>query len=275
MKKFYATITAVLLTIGLTFSHANALTVNVDVIEDGYFLQQFNNWYGVIDNNFATTSKTYATIAEGPGGVADLSTWAYFKYDISTLGDISAADVISAKMHFSLVDKSGMSQEPLQLGNTADPVEIGAYTQAPDFSPFMGTRGWVNTGETNEFGQPIYDSQYTVQTSLTSTVNVGGDDGNPVDGNGDGIWDSQKVVIDITDIVKGWLNGMPNHGLEMFYSNYGPDDVLYLSTMETDTTLYGNITPYLEVNVVPVPGAIWLLGAGILGFVGLHRRRQK
>ena len=29
-----------------------------------------------------------------------------------------------------------------------------------------------------------------------------------------------------------------------------------------------------DTNEVPVPGAIWLLGSGLLGLVGVRRRRQ-
>jgi len=270
-----ASVMAVML--GLGMSQASANTMMVDVTQDGYFLQQFNNWYGVIPGqSFPEASKTYASINEGPSGMADLSTWAYYKYNIASLvaAGVSAADVISATMNFALVNKIGMSGNPLQLGNTANPVEIGAYTVAPDFSAFMGTRGWVDTGNLNQYGQPIYDSQYTVSTSITSTVNVGDFSGDPVDGDGDGIWDTQAVAIDITDIVRGWLNGTANHGLEMFYANYNQDDVLYLSTMETDTAAYGNVTPYLEVTVVPVPAAVWLFGSGLLGLVAIARRRR-
>lgn len=270
-----ASVMAVML--GLGMGQVSANTMMVDVTQDGYFLQQFDNWYGVTPGqSYPETSKTYASINVGPSGMADLSTWAYYKYDIASLvaAGIPAADVISATMNFALVNKIGMSGNPLQLGNTANPVEIGAYTVAPDFSAFMGTRGWVDTGNLNQYGQPIYDSQYTVSTSITSTVNVGDFSGDPVDGDGDGIWDSQAVAIDITDIVRGWLNGTANHGLEMFYANYNQDDVLYLSTMETDTAAYGNVTPYLEVTVVPVPAAVWLFGSGLLGLVAIARRRR-
>jgi len=278
MKRKYITPVSVLaVALGLGINQAQADTVMASVTQDGYFLQQFNNWYGISVDGFETASKTYASINEGPSGMADLSTWAYYKFDIASLmaAGVTATDVSSATMNFSLVDKIGMSSEPLQMGSTASPVEVGAYTVAPDFSPYTGTRGWVDTGEVNPYGQPVYDTNYTVSSSITSTVNVGGFDGDPVDGDGNGIWDTQAVSIDITDIVKGWLSGTANYGLEMFYSNYAQDDAIYLSTMETDTAAYGSVTPYLEVTttVIPVPAAVWLFGSGLLGLVGIARRR--
>ncbi len=76
------------------------------------------------------------------------------------------------------------------------------------------------------------------------------------------------ISIDITDIVQAWLDGTyDNNGIEISspgYDGYG----WYWNASEAS-----EYTPYLEVNTVPIPGAIYLLGTGLLGLAGLKRRK--
>lgn len=62
----------------------------------------------------------------------------------------------------------------------------------------------------------------------------------------------------------------------------GGADSLFLSITDTDDwvtvtgdVLDGDIEGKLLVNVVPIPGAVWLLGVGIVGLFGFNRRRKK
>jgi hypothetical protein len=45
-------------------------------------------------------------------------------------------------------------------------------------------------------------------------------------------------------------------------------DVEYMATITLDSA--GNLT--ITNSPVPVPGALWLLGSGLLGLVGLRRK---
>jgi hypothetical protein len=64
-------------------------------------------------------------------------------------------------------------------------------------------------------------------------------------------------------------------------ASIGASDNIAMSVSTTSGGWFdtdGNgITPTLNgatVNVVPIPGAIWLLGSGLIGLVGLNRRRK-
>ena len=45
----------------------------------------------------------------------------------------------------------------------------------------------------------------------------------------------------------------------------------YDSGIYTDTSIFGSVEP---IAAVPVPAAVWLFGSGLLGLVGIHRRKQ-
>jgi len=64
-------------------------------------------------------------------------------------------------------------------------------------------------------------------------------------------------------------------------ANIGASDNIAMSVSTSSGGWFDSfgsqITPTLNgatVNVVPIPGAIWLLGSGLIGLVGLNRRRK-
>jgi hypothetical protein len=73
--------------------------------------------------------------------------------------------------------------------------------------------------------------------------------------------------IDITDIYNGWVDGsITNNGL-VFSALDDGDGTKYASFGSPDGS-----APF--VSSVPVPGAVWLLGGGLLALVGLRRRNR-
>jgi hypothetical protein len=49
---------------------------------------------------------------------------------------------------------------------------------------------------------------------------------------------------------------------------------LWYINLHTDIFPAGEIRGQVEVNVVPVPAAVWLFGTGILGLIGFSKRRK-
>jgi hypothetical protein len=58
-----------------------------------------------------------------------------------------------------------------------------------------------------------------------------------------------------------------------------PDNALYLfvsahdSLYQDNSDLNGNYKINLSVSSVPVPAAFWLFGSGLIGFVGLSKKK--
>jgi len=250
MKTIYAALFALLLTMGFTLGHVNASTIAINVLEDGYFFTNPNimNWY-----NTAPYAKSFNFSGDHDEDPAtpdvNFSTQGYFKYDIGSLvsSGITASDVTSASMKFYLREKGGMSPDPVALGASGI-LQIDPYATAPDFTPYGGSLGSKVSG-------------YTQSQLITLGVDVT-------------TGATQLVSIDITDIVKGWLKGsFANYGIEMIYPTLNTGDTFYWATMEDDGISYGDITPFLEVNTVPIPSAILLFASGLIGFIGIRRRK--
>jgi len=83
----------------------------------------------------------------------------------------------------------------------------------------------------------------------------------------------ETMTITMTDIVKDWLyylegtDGYFNNGIEI-YDSLDDDYGCYWNTIEA-----GLANPKLEVNVVPIPGAVYLFGSGLIALIGLRRRK--
>lgn len=64
----------------------------------------------------------------------------------------------------------------------------------------------------------------------------------------------------------------------VFYFNFTSGEQSYLDTGALKYSFYNMTSPALAVHsgdiaAVPVPGAVWLLGSGLLGLIGVARRR--
>jgi len=50
-------------------------------------------------------------------------------------------------------------------------------------------------------------------------------------------------------------------------------DQIYYSSLPTSTAFADGVWLYREASVVPVPAAVWLFGSGLIGLIGLARRK--
>ena len=111
---------------------------------------------------------------------------------------------------------------------------------------------------------PAYDSSsplasFIPKNYVTTSVGMGGNAP---------YW----VEIDITEALKKWVNGdWDNYGMLLDVNGSGTSALFYSSDFGT-----ASLRPKLEVNysssTTPIPGAVWLLGSGLFGLIGLKKK---
>jgi len=81
-----------------------------------------------------------------------------------------------------------------------------------------------------------------------------------------------KTWSGLENLVQGWVDGdYPNYGivLECDLDGYGEIGYVYFN----DTEKGGDLRPYLEVEAVPIPSAVFLFGSGLIGFAVIKRKK--
>lgn len=90
------------------------------------------------------------------------------------------------------------------------------------------------------------------------------------------------VSVDVTSLMDAWVGGTSDFGFSLSQENYGViradnGSVAVSAFCDTESTAgmcaTGSFAPTLEVSAVPVPAAAWLFGSGLLGLVGVARRK--
>ncbi len=173
-------------------------------------------------------------------------------FDLENLGAHSGNDVVSAKFKFYRLDSDGTMMSPATAPAGTD---FTATIHALDDTVMLtedllgGYYGVINFG--NRPG--VLGTGYSVSNDT-----------------GPNSW----AEADITQIVIDWLDGnYVNNGIE-FQDDPGPSPdnyVWYWSSIQN-----ADNHPYLEVDVVPEPSTVVLLGmAGLLALLATIRRRRK
>ena len=85
-------------------------------------------------------------------------------------------------------------------------------------------------------------------------------------------WSGSLGILEFgTTNLAGWAKDLwtPNSGNEHIYMDVGPFDLNNVSSVKSFTATADGFA------VVPVPAAVWLLGSGLLGLVGVARRQRQ
>jgi hypothetical protein len=149
-----------------------------------------------------------------------------------------------------------------------DGVGIGeAYSvqHADQADPSGVWAGWVNVSVKNTGTEAWGDFHFNIYEVSGSVANVDWDDSaphTPTSSQTGLTWNVDNDPIDGA-IIDLYFYGDPvNPGEEATFSvyNVNPDELSYFGVSFYPTP-------------VPVPAAVWLLGSGLLGLIGLHRKK--
>lgn len=70
----------------------------------------------------------------------------------------------------------------------------------------------------------------------------------------------------ITRLTSGWESTLIDQNSDVWAKVTDPDVFPFLDD--------GNFADFTEVSAIPVPAALWLFGSGLLGLVGISRRKK-
>ena len=169
----------------------------------------------------------------------------YTQGDIDTYVELNLGDTVMVDFVYSISDAADPGIGLWKAGFNLDfnPATLAAsnYAEVPEWVSYAANGSGISAGNVKFNGQYndfITPSSGAIITFQLTCLALGSDD----------------------ILFSDWGTG-PDWAIDIVHGGAIIDDIVDFCTIAT-------------VNNVPIPGAVWLLGSGLIGLVGLRRRRS-
>jgi hypothetical protein len=260
LRKAIILLSATLLVSSLAFIHTASAAMIGDCILSGYAYMGAGSRQSTPDgpddqkDYFLAQPLEYIYETEVDGVFYSVDMWGYawLKFD-----NLSTETVDSAYLALDLLGVGGMFIED---ASEEYPATLDIYS--PGDIDVADLHGDDEDTEALALRETLKNTLYSGGQSLTGAIVM------PENG---------AYYIDITNIYNDWVTGEADNNGLILVSDSENGSGYPLGVVGAQFASFGNETgntPYItSVNPVPVPGAVWLLGSGLLGMIGLRRRK--
>ncbi len=195
-----------------------------------------------VDPLFGTLQVSGDNVFVTPVGFKALST------------DAQGTVVTSGTGTIQVVAKPGYVLDAIHVGEVGDYRMVGGTGTSVDVDGWLRVFDWLDP-------TPVFGTEATTTLAISGDLAIA--DGDLHNWSGQGGFDLTTPTWDGRDHV----------GLTLQNTLTATSTVSGESAMIQKKAVGSEITVSVETAVVPLPGALWLFGAGLAGLVGVARRR--
>lgn len=200
------------------------------------------------------TTSTHASTIDWSTVALD-GTFPSYTFIDATLGTVNVNYSIDTELPFYGIRDLFGSDESLAIGNTGGE---------------LLTLSWTNTVFNMEI--PIWDVDAFMATGGESVTFATSATVSPVSLHSSDVWDASTLTLS-NDGTENANQNPFNFTLMRFVNPAGFNSVTF--NLEIADGITGGVgVGDLTINPVPVPAAIWLFGSGLIGLIGIARRKQ-